>query len=575
MRTLVPGARRSEKGAAAVSASQRGPSLARTLASRILPQRSDYADLPRTWRVDLTAGVTVAIVALPLALAFGISSGISAAAGLVAAVVAGIVAAIFGGSNVQVSGPTGAMAVILAPVVAAHGAESVPLLALMAGVMLVAMGLSGLGRAVSLIPWTVVEGFTLGIAAIIFLQQVPLALGTTVTVGLNPVLAAGEALGKADWSVAAITLAIVAVTWALILLLPRLHRAIPASLVAVVVATIATVLLGLPVPTIGALPTALPAPSIPGFDIAQLGVLAMPAFSIALLAAIESLLSARVASRMAPTGPYSPDRELSGQGLASIASGLFGGMPATGAIARTAVNVRSGASTRVSAILHGVLLLVVIYAGSALVAHVPLAALAGVLMATATRMVSAETVKAIFRASRADILIFSITALITIAVDLIVAIQIGLVVAAIVALKHVADQAGVRREEIPGDRVPGDERIALVRIDGAMFFGVADRLQRELGQYRGIEVVIIRLSRLSGLDATGANTLVEVIETFENRGVTVLAKGLKEEHRRVADAVGVYRALRDPRHVFDSIEDAVAHARSHIERGPWQRKASK
>lgn len=512
----------------------------------------------------------MAIVALPLALAFGISSGVSAAAGLVTAVVAGIVAAIFGGSNVQVSGPTGAMAVILAPVVAVHGAESVPLLALMAGVLLVVMGLSGLGRAVSLIPWTVVEGFTLGIAAIIFLQQVPMALGTTASVGMNPGLAAIAAFGTADWGTALVTLAIVAGVWGLILLLPKVHPAIPASLVAVILATVATFVFTLPVPTIGTLPTALPAPALPSFDLARLGELAMPAFGIAVLAAIESLLSARVASRMADTGPYSPDRELSGQGLASIASGLFGGMPATGAIARTAVNVKSGARTRLSAIVHGVLLLVVIYLGSTLVAHIPLAALAGVLMATATRMVSPETVRSIFKASRADVLIFFLTAAITLAFDLIVAIQIGLVLAAIVALKHVADQAGVRRESLPGERLPGDERIALVRIDGAMFFGAADRLQREFNEFTGIEVVIIRLSRLSGLDATGANALVDIIHTFEHRGVTVLLKGLKPEHKRVARAFGVRAALRDEAHVFDSLEDAVAHARSHIERGPWQ-----
>ena len=536
--------------------------------ARLLPSASDYSELRSSWRVDITAGVTVAIVALPLALAFGISSGVSAAAGLVTAVVAGIVAAIFGGSNVQVSGPTGAMAVILAPVVAVHGAGSVPLLAIIAGIMLIVMALSGLGRAVSLIPWTVVEGFTLGIAMIIFLQQVPMALGTTAEVGLNPAVAAVAAFGDADWSVAAQTLGIVAGVWALILLLPKIHPMIPGSLIGVIVATVVVVVTGMQVPTIGALPTALPAPQLPAFDLAMLGDLAGPAVGIAILAAIESLLSARVASRMADTGPYAPDRELSGQGLASIASGLFGGMPATGAIARTAVNVRSGARTRVSAILHGLLLLVVIYFGSSLVAHIPLAALAGVLMATATRMVAPTTFRALAQAPRTDLLVFAITALITVAFDLIIAIEIGLVVAAVIALKHVADQAGVRREDLPGEQQPGDERIALVRIDGAMFFGAAERLRREFDSFSGIEVVIIRLSRLSGLDSSGANTLVEVIETFEQRGVTVLLKGLQPQHRKVADAYGVLGALRSDEHVFDSIEDAVEHARSHIRRGP-------
>lgn len=529
-----------------------------------MPSRSDYAQLPKSWRLDITSGITVAIVALPLALAFGISSGVSAAAGLVTAVVAGIVAAIFGGSHVQVSGPTGAMAVILAPVVAVHGAETVPLLAVMAGIMLIALGLSGLGRAISLIPWTVVEGFTLGIATIIFLQQVPMALGTTATVGLNPALAALEAFGKADWGVAVQTIAIVAGVWALILLLPKIHPMIPGSLIGVIIATVVTVIAQLQVPTIGELPTSLPAPQLPTFDIGMLGQLAGPAVGIAVLAAIESLLSARVASRMADTGPYLPDRELSGQGLASIASGLFGGMPATGAIARTAVNVKSGARTRVSAILHGVLLLVVIYVGSALVAQIPLAALAGVLMATSTRMVSPETVRAMLRAPKSDIIVFAITALITVAFDLIIAIEIGLIIAAIIALKHVADQAGVRREELPVEQQPGDERIALVRIDGAMFFGAAERLRRELDEFTGVEVVILRLSRLSGLDSSGANALVEVIETFEHRGVTVLVKGLRDEHRRVASAYGVLRALSSEEHIFDSIEAAVAHARTHL-----------
>lgn len=541
-----------------------------TMAGRVLPRASDYRGLRASWRFDLTAGVTVAIVALPLALAFGISSGVSASAGLVTAVVAGFVAAIFGGSNVQVSGPTGAMAVILAPVVATYGAETVPLLALIAGVMLLFMGLLGLGRVVSLIPWTVVEGFTLGIAIIIFLQQVPMAFGTTATVGLNPALAAIEAIGSADWSIAWQTLLIVAVTWALILLLPKIHPAIPASLIGVIVATIVVLLSGMPIPNIGALPSSLSAPSVPAVDFATVGALMGPAISIALLAAIESLLSARVASRMADTGPYDPDRELSGQGLASIASGLFGGMPATGAIARTAVNVRSGGKTRVASAIHALLLLLVIYVGAQLVSIIPLAALAGVLMATATRMVAGRTIRSVLRASRSDIFIFFVTAAITVAFDLIVAVWIGLIAAAIVALKHVADQAGVRREELPGERVEGDERIALVRIDGAMFFGAAERLQREFDKFTGIEVVIIRLSHLGGLDSTGANALVEIIETFENRGVTVLLKGLQPRHQQMAGAFGVNEALRDGRHSFNTLEDAVEHARSHIRRGPWK-----
>ncbi|MDO5051527.1 MAG: SulP family inorganic anion transporter [Pseudoclavibacter sp.] len=545
--------------------------ITRKIADRVLPRPSDYAPLKHSWRIDLVSGVTVAIVALPLALAFGISSGLDPAAGLVTAVVAGVVAAVFGGSNVQVSGPTGAMAVVLAPVVAAHGVGAVPLLSIMAGVMVLLMGVTGLGRAVSLVPWTVVEGFTLGIAAIIFLQQVPMALGQDGGGGHNPAVAAVEAIGRLDPGVAVYTLALVAGVWALILLLPKIHPAIPAGLVAVIAASLATYLLRLPVPTIGELPSSLPAPVLPHVDGALLGQLLQPALGIAALAAIEALLSARVASRMSDTGPYYPDRELSGQGLASIASGLFGGMPSTGAIARTAVNVRSGARTRVSAILHALLLLVVIYWAGGLVSHIPLAALAGVLMATSTRMVSGETIRSVLRARPSHAIVFFLTALITIAFDLIVAIQIGLLFAAFLALRQMAGQTGVRREELPGERQPGDERIALVRIDGAMFFGVADRIQREVNEFQGAEVVIIRLSHLNSLDATGVNALVDIVNAFERQeGVTVLLKGLQPEHEKMARAYGLVDALRNEKHLVPTLEEAVAHARSHIARGPWR-----
>lgn len=545
---------------------------ARKVADRVLPRASDYAPFFRgSWRVDLASGLTVAIVALPLALAFGISSGLDASAGLVTAVVAGIVAAVFGGSNVQVSGPTGAMAVVLAPVVAAHGVGAVPLLSIMAGVLVLVLGVCGLGRAVSLVPWTVVEGFTLGIAAIIFLQQVPMALGVSGGSGHNPAVAAVEAFAAADLGVAVYTVAIVAVVWALVLLLPKIHPAMPASLIAVIVASLATALLALPVPTIGELPNSLPAPTMPAFDLALLGQLVQPALGIAALAAIEALLSARVASRMADTGPYHPDRELTGQGLASIASGLFGGMPSTGAIARTAVNVRSGARTRVSAILHSVLLLGVIFLGAQLVSQIPLAALAGVLMATSSRMVSRETMLSVLRAKPTHAIVFFLTALVTIAFDLIVAIQIGLVFTAFLALRQMASQTGVRHEELPGERQPGDERIALVRIDGAMFFGAAERIQREINEYQGAEVIIIRLSHLNTLDATGVNALVDIVHAFERQeGVTVLLKGLQPQHEKMARAYGLIDALRTERHSFETLEDAVEHARSHIARGPWK-----
>lgn len=540
-------------------------------ARAFLPSRGDYAGMGTTWRGDVLAGITVGIVALPLALAFGVSSGVGAAAGLVTAVVAGAVAAVMGGSHVQVSGPTGAMVVVLAPIVASHGAGSVALLTLMAGAVVLAIGLLRLGRAIAYIPWPVVEGFTLGIGSIIFLQQVPLATGTSSIPGVNTAVAAWQAAASATLPTAAATLGVVAAVAALMVLLPRIRSGIPASLIAILLATVAAELMRLDIPRIGALPSSLAAPVLPAATPQLVADLAGPAVAVAVLAAIESLLSARVASGLngpdgSSTGPYQPDRELTGQGLASIAAGLFGGMPATGAIARTAVNVRSGARSRLAAIVHALLLLLVVYAGAALVARIPLAALAGILMVTATRMVSRHTVSSILRSSRADATQFVVTAVVTVAFDLIEAIQIGLVVAAFFALRGVAKLSGVRREELPGDPVPGDERIAVFRLEGSMFFGASERILREIESVRGIEVAVLRLSHLRMLDATGAKALAEVVGSLERRKVTVLIKGIQPQHARLADTVGIIAALRHYKHRFDDLGAAIEHARDHVRR---------
>lgn len=539
--------------------------------TRFLPSRQDYAGLAATWRTDLLAGITVGIVALPLALAFGVSSGVGAEAGLITAIVSGLVAAVMGGSPVQVSGPTGAMVVVLAPVVAVHGIGSVALLSLMAGLLVCALGFTGLGRAVAFIPWPVVEGFTLGIAAIIFLQQVPLATGTTGIPGHNTLLAAVEAAAGAAAPTVLLTLGLVAAVAVVMVLVQELFRAVPASLLAVLLATAAAEMLQLDVPRIGPLPHSLPAPSFPAFDLASLGSLAMPAVAVACLAAIESLLSARVAAGMAgpdgrPSGPYSPDRELMGQGLASIAAGLFGGMPATGAIARTAVNVRSGARTRLAAAVHAIVLLGITYLASGMVSRIPLAALGGVLMVTAIRMVSRRTVTAILRSTRADAAVFALTAIITVAFDLIIAIEIGLAAAALFALRTFASLSGVQREEIPGPAAEGDGHIAVFRLDGAMFFGAAERVLQEISQVKDVQVAIIRLSQLRMLDATGAHALVEVISALELRGITVLLKGVRPDHLDLVTNVGVIRSLRHHKHLFEHLDDAVEHARSHVVR---------
>lgn len=535
-------------------------------AVRMLPRTADYAGLRTTWTRDLIAGLTVGVVALPLALAFGISSGVGAAAGLVTAVVAGVVAAVFGGSHVQVSGPTGAMAVVLAPIVAHYGVGSVALVTVLAGVIVVVAGMTGLGRAVTFIPWPVMEGFTLGIAVIIFLQQVPAALGQPVPQGRPPLAAAAQVVAAADLGTAGPALVVVLVTAALMVGLPRLHSALPASLLAVIAATVLAAGLSLTVTRIGVLPDQLPTPHWPHTDLAALKTLAGAALAIAALAAIESLLSARVAAAMSATGPYDPDRELVGQGLASVASGVFGGMPATGAIARTAVNVRSGARTRVAAITHSVLLLAVVYLASGPVGEIPLAALAAVLMVTALRMVPYRSVVRIVRASRSSAVTFALTAVVTVCFDLIQAVEIGIAVTAVFALRALARRSSVAREGLPGPAEPGDERIALLRLDGAMFFGAAERISAAISDARHpeISVVIIRLSQLGLLDATGAHTLAQITRDLEAQGITVIIKGVQPEHESLLRNVGVFDGLRHDNHLVDTLDEAIAHARRHV-----------
>jgi SulP family sulfate permease len=532
----------------------------------LLPSRQDYRAVKRTWRGDLVAGVTVGIIALPLALAFGVSSGAGAESGLVTAIVAGVVAAVFGGSNVQVSGPTGAMVVVLGPIVATHGPGIVAVVSVMAGVVVVVGGALKLGRLISFIPWPVIEGFTLGIAVIIFLQQVPAALGTKPGPSSNTFVSAVQSLGQVSWGTVALPIAAVIAVAAIMIFAPRIHRKLPGSIIAIVVVSIVAALARLPLARIGALPDSLPTPTMPAISAATVTSLILPALTVAALAAMESLLSARVAVSISDTGPFDADRELVGQGLASIASGLFGGMPATGAIARTAVNVRTGGKTRVSAIVHVLVLLGVVYLATGVVSQIPLAALSGVLMVTATRMISLATVRSVVGSTRSDAVVFVATAIITVSFDLIDAVGIGIAIAAFFALRALAKSGGVHREQLPLPSHPGDERIALFRLDGALFFGAADRMLERVTEIDNVSVVIIRMSQLQVLDATGAKVITEMITGLERRGTTVLVKGIRPQHLRLANRVGVISSLRHLKHLFTDLDDAVAHARDHVAR---------
>lgn len=524
----------------------------------LLPCAADLRATKKYWRQDIAAGITVGIVALPLALAFAISSGLSAEAGLITAIVAGIIAAVFGGSNYQISGPTGAMAVILAPIVAAHGARVVPLLCLMAGLMILLAGVLGLGRAVSLIPWPVIEGFTVGIAAILFFQQVPNIIGVEARAGLSTLPAAFEALTRITPTTALTTGLLCLTAVIIIAACAKISKKLPGSLIAVVIVSVGAWGAGLTVPSIGTIPAALPAPVVPEISVGLLSALAPGALAVAALAGIESLISARIAAGMVRGGSYSPDRELVGQGLALVGCGLFGGMPATGAIVRTAVNVRSGGRSRLAAIIHSAVLLGVVYVASATVAVIPLSVLAGVLAVTCYRMINPATVRQVLRSNRADAAVFVMTAIITVGLDIIWAITVGIIISGILVLRRMANRSGIFREDLPSD-----PKIAILRIDGTMFFGVGDRIEREIPRLAGVDVVILRLSRVGIVDATGVRALAQVVDRLVDAGNTVLVKGLPTQVQEMAQRMELGQLSIDD-YLFADMDNALAQARQIV-----------
>jgi len=543
----------------------------------LLPRGADYRAMRIAPQRDLIAGITVGVVALPLALAFGITSGLGAAAGLITAIIAGTVAAVFGGSNVQISGPTGAMTVVLVPIVAQYGANGVLVVGLMAGALLVIMALVGLGRYVRFIPLPVIEGFTLGIAVIIALQQVPAALGVTGAgeqVVIVAVRAVGQWLTAPQWVPALLAAGVAGVM--IVAARLRIRPAVPVALIAVVAATLLVQVAHLDVATIGALPSTLPLPSLPTFTLIDLRTLVAPAVAVAALAALESLLSATVADAMSVSQRHDPDRELFGQGLANIASPLFGGIPATAAIARTAVNVRTGAVSRLAAIVHSAVLLGVVLILGAAVSLIPLAALAGVLIATALRMVEVSSLRALLHSGRSDALVLLITFVATVALDLATAVILGIVTAGAIALRQVARSATLT--ETPLQDVGGsdahtaeerellDEHIVAFRFEGPLFFGGAHSALLELAEVSDIRVVILRLAHLTSLDATGAAVLSDTIRSLENRGITVLVSGLPDRFRPPMSATGMLEHLAEQNHAFDHTPDAIAHARRHVAR---------
>ncbi|MCO5972656.1 SulP family inorganic anion transporter [Actinoallomurus soli] len=538
----------------------------RSRLSELLPGRADFEAMRRHPRRDVVAGLSVAVVALPLALAYGASSGLGARAGLATAVVAGALAAIFGGGALQVSGPTGAMTVVLIPVVHRFGPGGVMLAGAMAGVVLIAAALARVGRFARCVPAAVVEGFAVGVAVVIALQQVPAALGLRAHHHDKVWRDAVRAVADYTHEVRPAPLLMAAAVAAVVMTGNRWLPKVPFPLVAIGVATLVAEVFPLGLRRIGSVPAGLPAPSL-GFLHPDLVAALLPsALAIAVLAALEGLLSAAVVDAMGGDRPSDPDRELFGQGLSNLAVPLVGGVPATATLARTAVNVRCGATSRLASLTHAVVLAVIAFAAGGLVADIPRAALAGLMFGAAVRMIKVGALASILRTSRVDTLIVAFTCTVTVAVNLIAAVAAGVVIATLVTIATLA--RGSRIEAVPfptdgagtpGDAPPGE--ISLYRLDGPWFFATTHRLLASFTNLTGPGVVILNMTGVSALDLTAARVIGEVIAFLRSRGVTVLLAGVRPDHHRLlagaADARPPLVELIHP-----DPDAAITHARS-------------
>ena len=487
-------------------------------------------------RADALAGLTVAIVALPLAMALGIASGASPREGLVTAVVAGFLISALGGSRVQIGGPTGAFVVIVAGVVATHGYSGLVLATLIAGAILIAAGYAGVGRLMRFVPMPVVTGFTAGIAVIIASSQVGDFFGLAVRqVPVEFVEKWAVWLG-AIGSTDAAALGLGSGTLALIVVLRRFVPRLPAYLVAIVAAAAASALLDLPAETVGdrfpLMPAGLPLPQWPEFSLNLARSVLPSAFTIAFLAGIEALLSAVVADGM--TGyRHRSGQELVGMGVANIASAAFAGLPATGAIARTATNVRAGAQTPVAGMLHALFLLGFMLLAGNLIAYVPMATLAAVLLMVAWGMSEAGRFRALLRSDAGERALLILTFLLTILVDLTVAIGVGVTLAALLFMRRMSEHAGlvpVDAEEDPEQRDRLPPGVEVMRFTGPIFFGVASELVealRRVGQ--NPRAIVLRMEQVPYVDATGAGALETFVRQATRGGTEVWLCGMQRQ----------------------------------------------
>jgi SulP family sulfate permease len=517
---------------------------------------------------DAVAGVIVGIVALPLAIAFAIASGVSPQSGLWTAIIAGFIISAIGGSRVQIGGPTGAFVVIVYGIVQKYGIDGLTAATLMAGAILIVMGMVGFGSMISFIPHPLVTGFTSGIALIIFSGQIKdffgLRMGTVPTSFVAKWDAFFEHAGTFTPSAAAVGLAALAI----VILWPRVSRRVPAPFVALIATSVVAWWLKLPVDTIGsrfgAIPTSFPHPVLPHLGIEQMAGLVGPAFTIALLAAVESLLSAVVADGMIG-GRHRPNVELVAQGIANMVSPLFGGIPATGAIARTATNVKSGGRTPVAGIIHAItLLLITLFAGR-LAAYIPMATLAAILVVVAYHMSDWRGFRSELRSPKSDVAVLLTTFALTVLVDLTVAISVGMVLASFLFIRRMASVTSVTMvtddlddDTIDARRVPPG--VEVYEITGPLFFGAAAAFRDTLGSVAdNPRLLIVRMRHVSAVDSTGLRALSELVHRCRKQGTAVY---LTEVHAQPLAALGDSTALDEigREHVFATLDDALAAA---------------
>lgn len=500
---------------------------------------------------DLLAGVTVGLVALPLAMAFGIASGVTPQAGLYTAVIAGFVISVLGGSRVQIGGPTGAFVVIVAGIVARFGMSGLAMVTLMAGFILLLMGLTGLGSAVRFIPRMVVIGFTNGIAVLIASTQIKDFFGLRIAHVPSEFLARMRVLADHSATVNWASVVLGFATIAIIVVLPRFNRRVPASIVAVLACTLAAWFLHLPVETIGTrfggIPRGLPPFALPDFHTADIVPLLPSAFTVAMLAALESMLSAVVADGMIGDR-HNSNVELVAQGIANLASPLFGGIPATGAIARTATNVRAGARSPIAGMVHAITLLLILLLAAPLASYIPLATLAGVLFVVSYNMGEWHEIGSIFHLDFTAISVWLVTFALTVFADLTIAVGVGLGLAALLYIRRVADTTTVAavgedyiRDGLPhilqGRLIP--PYVTLLRIHGPFLWGTTEKLVEASANLDVfMPIVILRLRNMTAIDATG----IHAIETFAKRlrasGRTLVLCGAMDQPSRL---------LRQPR----------------------------